>query len=247
MWTREMLKSNAKEIFRRNYWPCVGVSLILGAVSGGGGGSIGSAASNGASTGYRTNTTMSYNGTETYYSGGDITFTLIIAIICLVVVAVALAVQILLGNVLTVGGCRFFILNRSMKGTVGNVVDGFKSGCYWNIVKTILVQDLIIVLWSLLLIVPGIIKSYELKMVPYILAENPSMDRKEVFAISKRMMDGQKWAAFVLDLSFIGWDLLSVITCGIVAIFYVAPYRHATYAELYTYNKVQAYNEGYIK
>ena len=59
--------------------------------------------------------------------------------------------------------------------------------------------------------------------------------------------DGEKWNAFVLDLSFIGWILLSAITCGIVGIFYVNPYREATFAELYAFNKAKAYEEGYIR
>ena len=77
-------------------------------------------------------------------------------------------------------------------------------------------MNLFIALWTLLLIVPGIIKSYEYRMVPYILAENPGMNRKEAFAISKRMMTGKKWATFVLDLSFFGWIFLSIFTCGIL-------------------------------
>ena len=88
---------------------------------------------------------------------------------------------------------------------------------------------------------------YEYRMVPYILAENPDMDRKEVFLISKRMMDGKKMAAFVLDLSFIGWVILGTITCGIVNLFYVSPYMQATNAEMYTANREIAYEEGYIR
>ena len=85
------------------------------------------------------------------------------------------------------------------------ILDGFRSGHYGNIVLTMFLRDLYIVLWTLLFIVPGIVKSYEYMMVPYILAENPGMDQKEVFQISREMMNGQKWNAFVLDLSFIGW------------------------------------------
>ena len=70
-------------------------------------------------------------------------------------------------------------------------------------------------------------------MVPYLLAEYPDMDRKEVFARSRDMMYGQKWNTFVLDLSFLGWSLLSLCTCGLLAIFYVNPYVQATNAELF--------------
>ena len=84
-------------------------------------------------------------------------------------------------------------------------------------------------------------------MVPYILAEYPGMDSKQVFEISKRMMNGQKMETFILDLSFIGWALVAGITCGIAGVFYVTPYVNATNTELYAFNKVQAYNEGYIR
>ena len=61
------------------------------------------------------------------------------------------------------------------------------------------------------------------------------------------MMDGEKMRAFELTLSFLGWYFLSLITCGIVGIFYVNPYAEATMAELYAYNKAKAFQEGYIR
>ncbi len=94
-----------------------------------------------------------------------------------------------------------------------------------NVVLVMFLKNLFTSLWTLLFVIPGIVKHYEYLMIPYILAENPGMDRKEAFQISKRMMDGQKMETFILDLSFIGWILLSAITCGIVGIFYVNPYR----------------------
>ena len=74
---------------------------------------------------------------------------------------------------------------------------------------------------------------YEYSMIPYILADNPDVDRKAAFSISKEMMKGNKWRAFILDLSFIFWDFLGAMTGGIVAIFYVGPYRELTKASLY--------------
>jgi uncharacterized membrane protein len=78
-------------------------------------------------------------------------------------------------------------------------------------------------------------------MIPYLLAENPNMTWKEAFTESKTMMTGNKWKAFVLDLSFIGWNLLSILTLGILSIFYVNPYRFSTNAALY-----EAIKYGYI-
>ena len=112
------------------------------------------------------------------------------------------------------------------------VVNGF-TGNYWNCVKTCFLRDLFVALWSLLFVIPGVIKSYEYRMVPYLLAEHPEMSSSEVLARSKEMMDGNKWAVFVLDLSFIGWVLLGAITMGLVFIFWTSPYINATEAALY--------------
>ena len=87
-------------------------------------------------------------------------------------------------------------------------------------------------LWYLT-IIGGVIKTYEYRMIPYILAENPNIKRKEAFAMSKQMMKGNKWKAFVLDLSFFGWNFLSVLTFGLLSILYVNPYNAATNTELY--------------
>jgi uncharacterized membrane protein len=100
-------------------------------------------------------------------------------------------------------------------------------------------------LWSLLFVIPGIIKSYEYRMIPYILCENPDIDKERVFALSRSMMSGVKWRVFVLDLSFILWDMLSVITGGIVGIFWVLPYKQATFAELYAAMRTKAFENGF--
>ena len=94
-------------------------------------------------------------------------------------------------------------------------------------------RDLYTILWTVLFIIPGIVKAYEYRMIPYILGENPNMEMSEVFAMSKQMMTGNKWKAFVLDLSFILWEILGACTLGILSIFYVGPYRCLTCAGLY--------------
>ena len=146
--------------------------------------------------------------------------------------AIAVALQAFLLNPLETGGARFFLRNLHTPAEVKELAYCYDHG-YLNVVVTILVRDIYMILWTLLFIIPGIVKSYEYRMMPYILAENPEMPRKEVFAMSKEMMRGQKWKAFVLDLSFLGWELLSLITLGIVGIFYVNPYKNMTDAALY--------------
>ena len=94
----------------------------------------------------------------------------------------------------------------------------------------------VIVLMVLVMIpcmIPSIIKTYEYMLIPYIMAENPNMPTKDAFALTKHMMMGDKFNAWVLQLSFIGWNLLSLCTCGILSIFYVAPYQAYTMAAFY--------------
>ena len=139
------------------------------------------------------------------------------------------------------------VMHRIRRGQEFVLRDFFPTDQLGSVVGLYFIKGLYLFFWSLLLAVPGIIKSYEYRMVPYILAENPGMDSKQVFEISKRMMNGQKMETFILDLSFIGWALVAGITCGIAGVFYVTPYVNATNTELYAFNKVQAYNEGYIR
>ncbi len=171
----------------------------------------------------------------------------LLAGIATVVILIVLVAKVFVGNLLKMGGYRFFILNQTAQPGIGTLLDGFRSGHYVNIVLTMFLRDLFTTLWSLLLVVPGIVKHYEYLMVPYIIAENPAMNYKEAFQISKQMMDGEKMEAFIMDLSFLGWYLLSAVTCGLLAIFYVNPYVQASFAEMYTFNKQKAYQDGYIR
>lgn len=152
--------------------------------------------------------------------------------------------KIFLGNPLLVGCSRFFLENSDRKARFGLVGTVFQSGNYLNVVLTMFLRKLFTVLWSLLLLIPGLVKSYSYSMIPYILAENPSISRRRAFEISRKMMDGQKLNAFFLDLSFIGWIILSTLTCGVLDIFYVVSYRQATWAEFYKVNRQQALQNG---
>lgn len=244
MWTRQQLKANGKMNFKRNYWPCVLVAFLMTLVesavtSGGSGG--GSQVTSSETYYGNQDQILEYGNSITSMFGG-----INLGLIAIIGVA-GIFFTILVGNVMRVGGNLFFIQNRDGEATPSTVFKAFTSGDYGNIVVTMVLKDIFIFLWTLLFIVPGIIKSYEYMMVPYILAENPGMDRKAAFAISKRMMNGQKMDAFLLDLSFIGWDFLGVMTFGLLNIFFVQPYREATITELYAYSKSKAFEEGYIR
>ena len=151
-------------------------------------------------------------------------------------VSVAVIIGILVGifviNPIEIGTKRFFLKSLTEDTEIKEVLYAFDHG-YMNIVKILFMRDFKVFLWSLLFIIPGIVKSYEYQMIPYLLAENPELTQEEAFRLSRQMMDGQKLEAFVLDWSFFGWDLLSGITMGIVGIFYVQPYANLTYAALY--------------
>lgn len=153
-------------------------------------------------------------------------------IIFLILMSVVILLDVFICNPIEVGCKRFYVRNLNESAQVGNVGFAFDNN-YKNITKTMFFRDLYTILWTFLFIIPGIVKSYEYQMIPYLLAENPQMSREQAFAESKRMMSGQKWRAFVLDLSFIGWNILSAITLGILGIFYVQPYMDATQAALY--------------
>lgn len=103
---------------------------------------------------------------------------------------------------------------------------------FWGAFKVTFFTGLFTFLWSLLFVIPGIIKAYSYAMAMYILAENPEMPALEAIDKSKEMMNGHKMELFVLYLSFIGWGLLCAVTFGIAAI-WVIPYMNATMANFY--------------
>ena len=157
---------------------------------------------------------------------------LIAVVIAMVLSVIALAIKYFLIVPFEYGCRKFFRKNLEEPAKLSNIVYVFDSH-YKNIVLTAFMTNLFISLWSLLFIVPGIVKSYEYRLVPYIMSEDPTMKFKDALAESKKLMKGNKWKSFVLDLSFIGWDILSLCTCGILGIFFVNPYKASTDAALY--------------
>ena len=254
MWTRKELKERAKEALKRNDWKIVLVSLI-GMLIGGG---LGSSGISGGGSDIRDmasdnvkehfteheNDDVDWEGAEAVLDDIQmdirpqdivaVAFTVIVVlIVAAIVLAIVLALDVLLLNPVQVGINRFMVKSLDDTARIAEVGYTFDHN-YKNGVKVMFFKDLYVVLWSLLFIVPGIYKAYQYRMVPYILGENPDMTYQEVLQRSKDMMDGQKWDAFVLDLSFILWHMLGGITCGLAEIFYVAPYVNLTDAALYS-------------
>lgn len=160
-------------------------------------------------------------------------------IITIVIIASAIGILLtaFIFNPLVVGGNKFFYNNIKKNEDLGVVSFAFDHG-YRNVAYTMFMRDLYTFLWTLLFVIPGLIKMYEYRMIPYLLAENPDMSCEDAFKISRRMMDGNKWDAFVFDLSFIGWGILSAITFNIVGIFYYFPYYFQASAMLYDAIKI---------
>lgn len=134
---------------------------------------------------------------------------------------------------LTVGYSYFNL--RVYKGETGNITEaaavGFKD--YGRSLVGILWMYLFTFLWSLLFIIPGIIKAIAYSMTPFILADREDVGAKEALVLSMEMTNGHKAEIFVLMLSFIGWLILSALTFGILAIFYTGPYMSASLAGIY--------------
>lgn len=158
---------------------------------------------------------------------------------------IAILFTIFIADPLIVGGKKYFLKARKGSNTkIGILKEVFQKENLPNIALVMFLRNIYNALWYLT-IIGGIIKAYEYKMIPYILAENPKIKRKEAFKLSKQMMKGNKWKTFVLDISFFGWYFLSVLTFGILSVLYANPYNAATIAELYVILKKQAITEKY--
>lgn len=166
-------------------------------------------------------------------------------IILSIAAVLAFAFTIFIADPLIVGGKRYFLKAREGTNTkIGEMKVVFQKGNWINVAIIMFLRNIYNALWYLT-IIGGVIKTYEYRMIPYILAENPKAKRKETFKLSKQMMKGNKWKTFILDMSFFGWNFLSVLTGGLLSIFYVNPYNAATIAELYSTLRKDALKEKY--
>ena len=224
--SRYEMKETAKALLKKNRWLCVLVAFIITGVSN------------------LTNKTLTNTG-DTNSSPIDISDILsgnisrIISEIesffipthvnlptLILAVAIAFAITYLLKEQIIAGGCRFFLKYRKNQPVdLGELIQCYKDKTFLNVAKVSLIRDLNIALWSLLFVIPGIIKAYEYSMVKYILSVNPTIDYRSALDLSKKIMRGHKFDLFVFHLSFIGWHFLSLFTFGILSIVHVAPYQ----------------------
>lgn len=230
MWSRKALKDRAKAFLKGNYWRAFVISLVIFLVSGSGGGG----GRSGVSTdGVQFDSTTVADSVGNFFSVIPVWHLAIGVGIVTILVLAALAFKVFVAYPFQVGGDRFFLKGAESEDTSwGHLTFVFRSEQYLHIVVTMLYRGLLNFFFYLLLIIPGIIKSYAYAMVPYILSDNPEIDRRRAIELSEAMTMGQKWEMFVLDVSFIGWYILGSLLFGIGVVF-VNPYVDATKAQLY--------------
>lgn len=165
----------------------------------------------------------------------DFTFTVLSSFLLIVGLGASIAITAFIGAPLQQGRTYYFRNITLGNARVEDLLHSFSTN-YLHNVKVLFHRDIRVLLWTLLLIVPGVIKAYEYAFVDYILNAHPEIEPEEALELSSRMTDGLKWDMFVLDLSFILWDLLSdVLSVFTLGLSHVAlnVYKYQTHAQLY--------------
>lgn len=131
-------------------------------------------------------------------------------------------------------GMNLFYLRavRNQEASYGDLFEPIVKGDFVRTMILYLLKVIYTLLWSLLFFIPGIVKAYSYSMAEFIAIDNPNMSSNDCITASKQLMQGKKLKLFLLDLSFFGWVLLTMLTLGILAII-VAPYQYATRAAFY--------------
>lgn len=151
--------------------------------------------------------------------------------VAIILAVLAILLKIFIINPLNISIARMYLESRSYKVKFGRLKYAFNKEYYLNIVKSVIVLDVYKFLWSLTLI-GGIVKSYSYRMVNFIIAENHKIKPLNALTLSRKMMNHYKMNAFLIDLSFLGWNILRISTIGVAGIL-VDPYYNFTYVEFY--------------
>lgn len=206
---RATLKANAKKSLKGKYWPAILVTIVLGVL-------IGLPASLASLTSPQA---IIENGVVVETSSMN------------PYQVVALIIAIIFFSLFTLGGFSFFLKiarNRKTEWTEVFSQTSRAVACFLSA----LLMGIFTFLWSLLLIIPGIIASYRYRQTQFILVDDPKIGPLEAITKSKEMMKGHKMDLFVMDLSFLGWNILAVLTFGLLY-FWLAPYMAVSYANFY--------------
>ena len=237
MWTCGMLKANARQALQGRYWRSFWVTLVLGLLGGG---------ATGINLNYNINNLGSSpeQAAEQFYDMPSLALPLLLVLLSAAFVGVVLGVlwNVFLSSPLRVGACRYFMESRQSASPFSTLFSVFRTP-YLNVVKVQFLTGLKIGVGYLLFVIPGIYWTYCYALVPYLLAENPYLTTTRAMELSKQMMYGEKLHYFVLELSFIGWYLLCMLTLGI-GLFFLNPYTQATFAEFYAAMRTKALAQG---
>lgn len=220
MWSISEVKRDGRRALKTNYWGCVLAALILSILT-----TMSALGGSAGSTSSLENYTQQLGLEEM-----EPFFDLVAAYFFIYVIVWGL-LRVFLLNILEVG-CHSF-LKKSIDSHA--MFDEFKVGFgnYKRTMLTMMLRDVFLGLWYCLLVIPGVVKSYSYMLVPYIITDEPELTPMEAIKKSCAMMKGHKWQAFVLDLSYIGWMILSLITFRLLGVFYVEPYRRCARAAIY--------------
>ncbi len=253
MWTIDLLKQNARNSMKNYYWMGFLVCLTAAILSDSLHGSSSYFMFAPPVTGMPQHSGLYLEGLSD--SGAEVFVGIIAAIgvmlvymiMYLLVFAFAMLISMViygfLSNPIEVGKCAFFCKARSGDVDFSYLFSAFKEGRYMVTVKLMFWRMLYVWLWSMLFVIPGVIKSLEYTLIPYLITENPNLSKERVFEISKRTMEGEKANLFFLNLSFIGWYLLGILSCGI-GIYFILPYHQATKAEFYACMRAKMIAQG---
>jgi len=260
MWKRQVLKTNAKSALKGHYWLAFLVSflamvIITGSLLGSGTSQTVNSDScfwvqHEITEGTEITSDGPFKqGCENFESaisellndadlpsvfpsvGAFIAALVFMGIIGLLAILFMIAYHIFISNAVIVGQKKFYLDNRKGKTEAGKLLSSFSSE-YKNIVRVMFFKNLRVFLWTLLFIIPGIIKAIQYMAVDYLMAEYPKMKLDRALKLSSEITHGHKWNIFKLGLSFFGWVLLCIFTGGIGFVF-LTPYIQATFAELY--------------
>lgn len=227
MWSCSLLKANARQALRGRYWRSFWVCLVVSLLGGG-----------------YTSLNLRSDWDDTYSTLSRLPTSALLIILAAALLGFVLAFlwATFFLNPLTVGSYRYFMESRQ-GGSPFRTMFGIFQTPYLNVVKVRLLVGLKLLGGFILLVIPYIYWSYCYALVPYLLAENPYLTTTRAMELSKAMMYGEKFHLFLLGLSFIGWDLLCILTFGF-GFYFLAPYKYATYAEFYAAMRAKALAQG---
>lgn len=237
MWTRAELKKEARNVLKSCYWSALLVTVIASVVDN----------VDKVTSVVFENMPALRGKTLAMAALADLNFAELMAIIGVMMLTAFAGsiITVFVAGPISVGEKRYFLEGTQYRFDINNILHGFTCGKYLNVVFTNLLVNIFTALWTLLFIIPGIVKGYAYAMTPYILAENPNIKPMQAINLSCRMTKGHKLDLFVLGLSFIGWYMLGALAFGIGTAF-VVPYDRATHAQFYLALRSEALNRGTV-